>query len=76
MVQVKDDISNTSLIQGSKAIILANTTKKDLARLHHTALGSPAKSTLLTTIDKDFLASFSGLTRKLVKKHLPKMRQQ
>ena len=72
MVQVKDDIPNTSLIHRSNAIILAEITKKDLAQFHHAALGSPAKSTLLAAIDKGFLASFPGLTRKLISKHLPK----
>ena len=72
MVQVKDDIQNASLIHKSNAIILADTTKKDLAQFHHAALGSPSKSTLLAAIDKSFLASFPELTRKLISKHLPK----
>ena len=72
MVHVKDDIPNTSLIHRSNTIILVETTERDLAEFHHDALGSPAKSTLLAVIDAGFLASFSGLTKKLVQKHLLK----
>ena len=72
MVQVKGDVPNTSLIHRSNAIILAETTTKDLAQFHHATLRSPAKSTLIAAIDKGFLVSFPGLTRKFISKHLPK----
>ena len=56
----------------ANAVILAETTKADLAKLHHASLGFPAPSTLCDAIDRGFLSSFPGLTKQLVKKHLPK----
>ena len=58
----------------SNAIVLADTTKKDLAQLHP-SLGFPVPSTLLDAIEQGFLSTFPGLTKKLVRKHLPKSLQ-
>ena len=55
------------------AIVLSDTTKKDLATLHHASLGFPVKSTLINAIDRGFLSTFPGLNKKLVSKHLPKV---
>ena len=72
LVDLDDNTPTTSLLPTCNAIILSETTKKDLAQFHHASLGSPVTSTLLSSIDAGFLASFPGLTKKLVKKHLPK----
>ena len=60
------------MLHTCNAIILSETTKKDLAQFHHAPLGFPVKSTFLNAIDAGFLASFPGLNKKLVTKHLPK----
>ena len=54
------------------AIMLSDTTKKDLAQFHHASLGSPVPSTLLKAIDAGFLSSFPGLTPQLVKNTFPR----
>ena len=43
-----------SILPSCNAVILAETTKADLARLHHASLGFPVKSTLLNAINKGF----------------------
>ena len=75
LVDLDDNTPTTSLLPTCNAIILSETTKKDLAQFHHASLGSPVTSTLLASIDAGFLASFPGLTKKLIKKHLPKSKQ-
>ena len=72
MVQLQRNKTPSSSCHTSNAIVLADTTKKDLAKLHHAALGFPVPSTLLAAIDKGFLSTFPGLTKGLVRKHLPK----
>lgn len=47
------------------AIVLSDTTKKDLAKLHHASLGFPVKSTLIDAIDKGFLSTFPGLNENI-----------
>jgi hypothetical protein len=61
-----------SILPSCNAVILAETTKADLARLHHASLGFPVKSALLNAINKGFLTTFPGLDANLITKHLPK----
>ena len=72
MVQLQHNKPPSSIYHTSNAIILADTTKQDLAKLHHDSLGFPVQSTLLTAINNIFLGTFPGLTKELVRKHLPK----
>ena len=53
----------SSILHSVNPIILANTTKTDLAKLYHASLGSPVKSTLFYTIDKGFLNTFQALRK-------------
>jgi hypothetical protein len=50
----------------------ADEPKQELAKHLHTALGSPAPSTLLVAIRSTHLTTFPGLTTNLISKHLPK----
>ena len=75
MVNLNKNTPPSSVLHLSNAIILANTTKKDLAKLNLASLGSPVKSTRVNAIDKGFLNTFPDLTKKLVNKHLPKLIQ-
>ena len=72
MVNVQNNKPHKCMMQGCNAIILSDTTKNDLAKFHHVSLGNPVKLTLIGAIDKGFLATFPGLTRKLAHKFLPK----
>ena len=69
---VKDHRPQRNMLHTCNAVILAETTKKDLAQFHHASLGFPVKSTLLKAIDSGFLSSFPGLDKNLIKRHLPK----
>ena len=46
--------------------------QKYLAQFHHVSLGFPVKATLIDATNAGFLASFPGLTKKIIRKHLPK----
>ena len=73
MVQLDEQAQpHTTLPLACNAIMLSDTTKKDLAQFHHASLGSPVPYTLLAAIDAGFLSSFPGLPTQIVKKHLPK----
>ena len=61
----------TSMLHTANAVVLASTTQADLAKLHHASLGFPSSSTLCDAIDRGFLASFPGLTTKVVKNTFP-----
>ena len=58
--------------QQANGILRLDKPKEELAVYHHTALGSPVPSTLLRAIRRGHLATFPGLTTKLISKHLPK----
>ena len=73
--QLHKNKPQTSLLPTCNAIILSETIKNDLGQFHHASIGSPVPSTLLYAIDVGFLASFPGLTEKLLKKHLQKKSQ-
>ena len=63
MVNLNKNTPPSSVLHSSNAIILSDTTKTDLAKLHHASLGSPVKSTLVNAINKGFLNTFPGLTK-------------
>ena len=64
MVNLNKNTPPSSVIHLSNAIILDDTTKVDLAKLHHASLRSPVKLTLVNAIEKVFLNTFPGLTKK------------
>ena len=72
MVNLNKNTPPLSVIHPTNAIILSDTTKTELVKLHHVSLGSPVKLTLVNAIDKRFLNTFPGLTKKIVNNHLPK----
>ena len=72
IVNLEDNAPKQSMLNTCNAIILSDTTKKDLAQLHHASLRFPVKSTPIQAIDAGFLSSFPGLNKKLINKHLPK----
>ena len=49
-----------------------NNLKGELAEYYVATLFNPGKSTLLQAIDNNRLTSWSTLTKKLIRKHLPK----
>ena len=51
LVQLEADRPITEVTPNCNAIILSDTTKRDLAKFHHVSLGFPVKSTLLDAID-------------------------
>ena len=63
MVNLPNINSPPPTLHSANAIILADTTQRDLANLHHASLGSPVKSTLVDAIDSGFLSTFPGLTK-------------
>ena len=56
MVQLKEDTPPVSMMHPANEIILADTTKADLARLHDTSLGFPTLSTFCDAIEVGFLS--------------------
>ena len=52
--------------------ILSQTTKLELAHYFHAALFSPTTASLLKAIKKGFLKTWTGLTEKIIKKHIEK----
>ena len=77
MVQLGEQARpHTTLPPTCNAIILSDTTKKDLAQFHRALLGSPVPSTLLKTIVAGFLSSFPGHTTQLVKNTSPRASRQ
>jgi hypothetical protein len=58
-------------INSANGIIRQDTLTSDLCAFHHTALFSPAPSTLLAALNNGFLDTFPGLTPHVVKKYLP-----
>ena len=67
-----DLYNNTPTSKIYNDIVLSDTTKKDIAQLHHASLGFPVQSTLVDAINHGFLSSFPRLTTKLVTNYLPK----
>ena len=55
-------------------IILAQTSKPELAQYLYAAILSPTTESLLKAIKQGFLKTWPGLTEKLIKKHLEKSR--
>ena len=72
IVNLDDNAPKQNMLNTCNAIILSDTTKKDLAQFHHASLGFPVKSTVIQAIDAGFLSSFPGMNKKLITKHLPK----
>ena len=64
-------LSTSATRQSLNVIIRKNETKYNLARFLHAALGGPVNSTLLKAIKLNFLATFPGLTQKLITRNLP-----
>ena len=54
-------------------IIRKRKTHTDLARYLHACLFLPVSTTLIKAIDRNALATFPGLTSRLVRKHLPEV---
>ena len=63
IVNLDDNAPKQTMLNTCNAIILSDTTKKDLAQFHHASLGFPVKSTVIPAIDAGFLSSFPGMNK-------------